>query len=95
MFSRTGDQERAISDPVDVFFPSFSLAQSSPRDLPITAFNKLLQIIFCSFVIETTLLCENGDRLPKQAENGLTCLVDQKNGDGMIKQLINSVIPNY
>ena len=47
----------------DVFFPSFSLAESSPRDLQITA-NKyvslLLQIIFCPCVIETTLFCENG-----------------------------------
>ena len=35
----------------DAFFPSFSLAESPPRDL---------QIILCSCVIETTLWCENG-----------------------------------
>ena len=29
------------------------------------------------------------DRFPKQAESDFTYLVDQKNGDGMIKQLSN------
>ena len=32
------------------------------------------------------------DRFPEQAESDLTYLVDQKNGDLMIKQLLNSVI---
>ena len=35
------------------------------------------------------------DRFPEQAESDLTYLVDQKNGDRMIKQLLNSVIANY
>ena len=35
------------------------------------------------------------DRLPEQAESDLTYLVDQKNGDRMIKQLLNSVIAKY
>ena len=55
-------------------FPSFSLAESSPRDLQL-----LLQI---------SLLRENGGRYPEQVESDLTYLVDQKNGDRMIKQLL-------
>ena len=35
-----------VLDYHSMFFPSFSLGESSPRDL---------QIIFCSWVIETTL----------------------------------------
>ena len=35
------------------------------------------------------------DRFPEQAESNLTYLVDQKNGDQMIKQLLNSVIAKY
>ena len=35
------------------------------------------------------------DRLPEQAESDLTYLADQKNGDRMIKQLLNSVIAKY
>ena len=35
------------------------------------------------------------DRFPEQAESDLTYLVDQKNGDRMIKQLLNSVIAKY
>ena len=35
------------------------------------------------------------DRFAEQAESDLTCLVDQKNGDRMIKQLLNSVIAKY
>ena len=35
------------------------------------------------------------DRLPEQAESDLTYLVDQINGDRMIKQLLNSVIAKY
>ena len=35
------------------------------------------------------------DRFPKQVESDLTYLVDQKNGDQMIKQLLNSVIAKY
>ena len=35
------------------------------------------------------------DRFPEQSESNLTCLVDQKNGDRMIKQLLNSVIAKY
>ena len=35
------------------------------------------------------------DWFPKQAESELTYLVDQKNGDQMIKQLLNSVITKY
>ena len=34
-------------------------------------------------------------RFPEQAESDLTYLVDQKNGDRMIKQLLNSVIAKY
>ena len=36
-----------------------------------------------------------GYRFPEQAESDLTYLVDQKNGDRMIKQLLNSVIAKY
>ena len=35
------------------------------------------------------------DRFPEQAESDFTYLVDQKNGDRMIKQLLNSVIAKY
>ena len=35
------------------------------------------------------------DRFPKQAESDLIYLVDQKNGDRMLKQLLNSVITKY
>ena len=35
------------------------------------------------------------DRFPEQSESDLTSLVDQKNGDRMIKQLLNSVITKY
>ena len=35
------------------------------------------------------------DRFPEQAESDLTCLVDEKNGDRMIKQLLNLVIAKY
>ena len=35
------------------------------------------------------------DRFPKQSESDLISLVDQKNGDRMIKQLLNSVITKY
>ena len=35
------------------------------------------------------------DRLPAQAESDLRYLVDQKNSDPMIKQLLNSVIAKY
>ena len=35
------------------------------------------------------------DRFPEQAESDLTHVVDQKNGDGMIKQLLNSVIAKH
>ena len=35
------------------------------------------------------------DRFPEQAESYLTCLVDEKNGDRMIKQLLNLDIPEY
>ena len=35
------------------------------------------------------------DRLPVQAESALTYLVDKKNGDRMIKQLLKSVIAKY
>ena len=34
------------------------------------------------------------DRFPEQAESDLTYLVDQKNGDRMIKQLLNSLSQN-
>jgi len=32
------------------------------------------------------------NRFPEKAESDLTYLVDQKNGDGIIKQLLTSVI---
>ena len=35
------------------------------------------------------------DRFTEQAESDLTYLVDQKNGDRMIKQLLNSIIAKY
>ena len=35
------------------------------------------------------------DRFTELAESDLTYLVDQKNGDRMIKQLLNSVIAKY
>ena len=35
------------------------------------------------------------DRFPEQAESDLTYLVDQKNGDRMIKQLLSEVIAEY
>ena len=35
------------------------------------------------------------DRFPEQAESDLKYLVDQKNGDRIIKQLLNSVIAKY
>ena len=35
------------------------------------------------------------DRFPEQAESGFTYLGDQKNGDRIIKQLLNSVIAKY
>ena len=34
------------------------------------------------------------DRFPEQAESDLTYLVDQQNGDRMIKQLLNSLSQN-
>lgn len=39
------------------------------------------------------LLCEN--RFPEMSESDLTSLVDQKNRDRMIKQLLNPVITKY
>ena len=35
------------------------------------------------------------DRFPEQSKSDLTSLGDQKNGDRMIKQLLNSVIAKY
>ena len=35
------------------------------------------------------------DRFPQQTESDLTYLVDQKNGDRLIRQLLNSVIAKY
>ena len=35
------------------------------------------------------------DRFPKLSESDLTSLVDQKNSNRMIKQLLNSVIAKY
>ena len=35
------------------------------------------------------------DRFPEQAESDLTYLVDQKNVDGVIKQVLNTVIAKY
>jgi len=35
------------------------------------------------------------DRFPKQAESDLKHLVDQKNSDRMIKQVLNSTIAKY
>ena len=81
----------------DACFPSFSLAERPPRDLQISV---LLQIIFCSCVIETTV----ADRFPELSETDLTSLVDLKNSENTekatvieknIKQLLNSVIAKY
>ena len=86
------------------FFPSFSLAKSSSHDLQRTASLQiivLLQIIFCSCIIKLKLrsCVKMADRFPKQVESDLTYfnnIVDQRNGDRMIKQLLNSVyIPKY
>ena len=38
---------------------------------------------------------KKADRFAEQAESGLTYLVDQKNSDRMIKQLLNPVIAKY
>ena len=46
----------------------------------------LLLIIFCSCVIETHSCVKMADHFPAQAENHLTYLVDQNNGDRMMKQ---------
>ena len=35
------------------------------------------------------------NRFPEQAESDLTCLVDEKNSDRMIKQLLKLVIAKY
>ena len=35
------------------------------------------------------------DQFPKQAESDFTYLVDQKNGDRLIKQFLNLVISKY
>ena len=35
------------------------------------------------------------DRFPEQSESDLTSLVDEKDSDQMIKQLLNSVIAKY
>ena len=35
------------------------------------------------------------DRFPEQAESDLTYLFDQKDGDRMIKKLLNSIIAKY
>ena len=54
----------------------------------------LLQIIFCSCVIEAMLSCENGGSVsPRVIWHNY--LVHQKNGDQMIKQWLNSVIAKY
>ena len=50
----------------------------------------LLQIIFCSCVIEYY-----ADRFPEQAESDLTDLVEQNNGDRMMEQLLNLVMAKY
>ena len=55
-------------------------------------------MVLCSCVTETTPLSENGRVVPEPSESDLTCLVDQKNSDGMIKQLLlllNWVIIKY
>jgi len=54
----------------------------------------LLQIIFCPCVIETTLLCENSGSVPRAGREWFD-IVDQNNGDRMMKQLLNSVIAKY
>ena len=54
----------------------------------------LLQIMFCSCAIETTISCENGRSLPRPVIEWFDNF-DQKNSDRMIKQLLNSVIAKY
>jgi len=39
----------------------------------------------CNYALEVKM----ADRLPEQAESDLTYLVDQKNGDRMMKQLLS------
>lgn len=46
----------------------------------------LLLIIFCSCAIETHSCVKMADHFPAQAENHFTYLVDQNNGDRMMKQ---------
>ena len=94
----------------DANFSSFSFAESPPRDLQITAYKLIvvcscamssncvwLQIIFFLWVNETLLfsflrlfLRKKGRslRFPKM-------VVKNRLGDGMIKQLLNSVIAKY
>ena len=91
-------------------FSSFSFAESPPRDLQITAYKLImvcscamssncvwLQIIFFSCVNETLLfsflrlfLREKGRSL-----RFVKMVVKNRLGEGMIKQLLNSVIAKY
>ena len=88
---------------------SFSLAESPPLDLQITAYRwwsahvhsstnwVWLQIIFCLCVHEATLLSFFRSLL---RENGRSLrltkiLIRNKRGDRMMKQLLNSVIAKY
>ena len=45
----------------------------------------LLQIIFCSCVVETTLLYENEGSVPRTVRTDFTSLVDQKNSENTKK----------
>ena len=55
----------------------------------------LLQIIFCSRVIKTTLLCENDRLLQGSAYRFPKIIMKNKLGDRMLKQSLYSVIAKY
>ena len=48
-----------------------------------------------NFTLKLQSCVKMEDRFAEQAESDLTCLVDEKNGDRMIKQLLNLVIAKY
>ena len=83
------------------FFHSISLAESPPRDLQITVFKimgwscvvpskcVLLQILFCSCVIETTLWCG------KWQIASLSCQTNLNMKKNLANNWSNSVIEKY
>ena len=55
----------------------------------------LLQIIFCSCIIETTLSCENGGSVPRAGREGFDIFCWSKERWSNDKQLLNSVIAKH